>query len=85
MRPCPGGSGALLLEGGEAGWRRCALCWGIGPVRRGQLQQQPPLTILILSKWASNSFPITMLPCTCEKNLPLLSSLMKNPAAELQP
>ena len=56
------------LEGREAGWRRGALCWGIGRVPwGGQLQEQPPLAILLLSKWVSNALPTSVLACSCEK------------------
>lgn len=50
----------------------------------GQLQDQPPLAILLLSKWASNTLPTS----SCEKKIKMFFLFfplpVKTPAAELQ-
>lgn len=55
----------------------------------GQLWEEPPLPILLLFEWASNTLPTSARPCSCKKKTTqtvflFLPPPMKSPAAELQ-
>lgn len=66
--PCLRVSGAPFSAAGRWGrWRRWALCWGFVLPASHQLEEKPPMKVLLLSKRAWNTLPSSVLPCSWEK------------------